>query len=88
MFGGGQGVCALTICSEPCLVALPSSTTDGTLRIYNLLAAGGNVLCEIAAHKSQVVSAASTYFPTTASACFHLVHGAYSMAGTFIPTCD
>jgi hypothetical protein len=52
-----QGVCALTICSEPCLLALPSSSTEGTLRIYNLLG-GGNVLCEIAAHKSPVVSPA------------------------------
>ncbi|KAK9908866.1 hypothetical protein WJX75_003953 [Coccomyxa subellipsoidea] len=51
-----KGVCALTICSEPCLVALPSSTTDGTLRIYNLLAKEGNVLCEVAAHKSQVAA--------------------------------
>ena len=50
-----QGICALTICSEPCLLALPSSGGEGTLRIYNLLAAGGNVLCELAAHKSPVV---------------------------------
>ncbi len=36
-------------------MALPSSAVEGTLRIYNLLAAGGNVLCELAAHKSPVV---------------------------------
>ena len=36
-------------------MALPSSTTEGTLRVYNLLAAGGNVLCELAAHKSPTV---------------------------------
>ena len=58
MRAGGQGKCALTICSEPCLLALPSSGTEGVLRIYNLLAAGGNVLCELAAHKSPVVRVA------------------------------
>ena len=51
-----QGVCALTNCSEPNLVALPVSATAGTICIYNLLATGINVLCEVEAHRTPVVS--------------------------------
>ena len=51
-----QGVCALTNCPEPNLVALPASATAGTIGIYNLLATGVNVLCEVEAHRTPVVS--------------------------------
>lgn len=50
------GVCALTVCSEPCLLALPASAAGGKLRIHDLLAGGGGgVLSELAAHKLNVV---------------------------------
>lgn len=51
-----QGVCALTNCPEPNLVALPASASAGTICIYNLLATGVNVLCEVEAHRTPVVS--------------------------------
>ena len=54
--GAVQGVCALTNCPEPNLVALPASATAGTICIYNLLATGVNVLCEVEAHRTPVVS--------------------------------
>ncbi|KAK9803652.1 hypothetical protein WJX72_008472 [[Myrmecia] bisecta] len=47
-----KGRCALTLCSDPCLLALPSSTTTGSLRVYDTLVDGGNVICEINAHKT------------------------------------
>ncbi len=51
-----KGVCALTVCSEPCLLALPLSAASGKLRIHDLLAGGGGgVLSELAAHKLNVV---------------------------------
>ena len=51
-----KGVCALTVCSEPCLLALPLSAAGGQLRIHDLLAGGGGgVLSELAAHKLNVV---------------------------------
>ena len=52
-----KGVCALTVCSEPCLLALPLSPAGGQLRIHDLLAGGGGggVLSELAAHKLNVV---------------------------------
>ncbi|CAL5219293.1 g1099 [Coccomyxa viridis] len=49
-----KGVCALTNCPEPNLVALPASATAGTICIYNLLATGVNVLCEVEAHRTPV----------------------------------
>ena len=52
-----KGVCALTVCAKPCLLALPSSAASGTLRIHDLLAGGGgSVLSELSAHKLNVVS--------------------------------
>ena len=50
-----QGVCALTNCPEPNLLALPASATAGTISIYNLLGTSVNVLCEVEAHRSPVV---------------------------------
>ncbi|GMH32741.1 hypothetical protein BSKO_00575 [Bryopsis sp. KO-2023] len=49
-----KGVCALSVGDGPCYLALPSSGTTGVVRVYDLLVDGGNVLCEIAAHKSPV----------------------------------
>ena len=52
-----KGVCALTVCAKPCLLALPSSAASGTLRIHDLLAGGGgSVLSELSAHKLNVAS--------------------------------
>ena len=50
-----QGLCVLTLSSDPCMLALPASRTAGVIRLYNLLVGGGALLCEIAAHKSPVV---------------------------------
>ncbi|KAG2497035.1 hypothetical protein HYH03_005037 [Edaphochlamys debaryana] len=50
-----QGCCALTTCHEPNLLALPSSATTGTVRIYDLAHEGGNVLSEVQAHQTPVV---------------------------------
>jgi hypothetical protein len=53
-----RGVCALTVCAQPCLLVLPSSGAGGALRIHNLLAgSGGGVLSEVAAHRAHVVRA-------------------------------
>jgi hypothetical protein len=53
-----RGVCALTVCAQPCLLALPSSAAGGALRIHNLLAgSGGGVLSEVVAHRAHVVRA-------------------------------
>ncbi|EFJ51387.1 hypothetical protein VOLCADRAFT_103431 [Volvox carteri f. nagariensis] len=52
------GCCALTCCHEPNLLALPSSSRTGTVRIYDLTQEGqGNVLSEVQAHQSPVVAA-------------------------------
>ncbi|KAK9834076.1 hypothetical protein WJX81_008372 [Elliptochloris bilobata] len=54
-----KGVCALTVCAKPCLLALPSSAASGKLRIHDLLAGGGgSVLSELAAHNLNVVALA------------------------------
>jgi len=50
-----QGVCAVSLSSEPCLLALPCSATRGDLRIHDLGADGGDVVCEIAAHQQPIV---------------------------------
>ena len=50
-----QGVCAVSLSSEPCLLALPCSATRGDLRIHDLAADGGDVVCEIAAHQQPLV---------------------------------
>ncbi|KAG2433269.1 hypothetical protein HXX76_008337 [Chlamydomonas incerta] len=49
-----RGCCALTCCHEPNLLALPSSATTGTVRIYDLAQEGGNVLSEAQAHQTPV----------------------------------
>lgn len=50
----GQGCCALSTCFDPCLLALPSSSTSGTMRIYNAAITGSSVECEVTAHNSPV----------------------------------
>lgn len=60
--GGGagrnpRGVCALSACSEPNLLALPASEHCGTLRVYDLLVDGGEVLCELRAHDGPLQAA-------------------------------
>lgn len=52
-----QGVCALSPCSDPCLLALPSSARAGELRLYDMLSDAGDVLCELAAHRQPLVRA-------------------------------
>jgi hypothetical protein len=54
-----QGVCAVSLSSGPCLLALPCSATRGDLRIHDLAADGGDVVCEIAAHQQPLVRSAS-----------------------------
>lgn len=54
-----KGLAALTPCSEPgdpCLLALPSSATAGSLQVYDLAEDGGNAICEIAAHKAPLAA--------------------------------
>ena len=56
-----RGLAALTTCSDPaCLLALPAE--GGAVRVYDAAKAGSggsvDVLCELEAHKSEVVSAA------------------------------
>jgi len=51
-FGNPKGVAALCPCAEPSLLALPASSETGTLRVYDVLFDGGNVLCEVEAHKT------------------------------------
>eukprot|EP00884_Botryococcus_braunii_P010545 jgi/Botrbrau1/19492/Bobra.0571s0001.1 len=46
-----KGQVALTPCSEPCVLALPSSATSGTVRFYNL-AVGVDLIAEVPAHRS------------------------------------
>ena len=59
-----KGVCALTVCAKPCLLALPSSAASGKLRIHDLLAGGGgSVLSELSAHKLNVVSSTACLKP-------------------------
>ncbi|KAG2449444.1 hypothetical protein HYH02_005591 [Chlamydomonas schloesseri] len=53
-----RGCCALTCCHEPNLLALPSSATTGTVRIYDLAQEGGNVLSEAQAHQTPVTTMA------------------------------
>jgi len=53
-----KGLAALTTCSEPCLLALPASSTTGALRVYDLLVDGGHVICEIPAHKAPLAALA------------------------------
>ncbi|GLI62273.1 hypothetical protein VaNZ11_004880 [Volvox africanus] len=48
------GCCALTCCHEPNLLALPTSSATGTVRIYDLAQEGGNVLSEVRAHQTPV----------------------------------
>lgn len=49
-----QGCCALSTCFEPCLLALPSSSSKGTMRVYNAAITGSSVECEVTAHNSPV----------------------------------
>lgn len=53
-----KGLAALTPCSEPCLLALPASSTAGVLRVYDLLVDGGHVMCEVQAHKTPLAAMA------------------------------
>ncbi|KAF8066255.1 ATG18B [Scenedesmus sp. PABB004] len=53
------GLAALTPCAEPCLLALPAGGGGGgSLRVYDLLADGGHVLCELHAHKAPLAAMA------------------------------
>ncbi|GFR50725.1 hypothetical protein Agub_g12982, partial [Astrephomene gubernaculifera] len=52
------GCCALTACHEPNLLALPASASSGAVRIYDLAQDGGNVLSEVRAHQTPVVTLA------------------------------
>ena len=52
-----QGLCAVSLSSEPCLLALPCSARAGELRVHDMLADGGNVLCDVQAHRQHVVRA-------------------------------
>lgn len=47
-----KGACTMSSGTDPCYLALPSSATVGVVRIYDVMVDGGNVLCEITAHKS------------------------------------
>lgn len=49
-----QGCCALSTCFNPCRLALPSSSKHGIMEVYNAATPGGDVLCQIKAHKSPV----------------------------------
>lgn len=49
-----QGCCALSTCFDPCLLALPSSSTRGTMRVYNAAVTGSSVECEVTAHNSPI----------------------------------
>lgn len=53
-----KGVGALGSCSDPCLLVLPSSTTSGAVRLYDLLASGGSLLVELTAHRAPVAALA------------------------------
>ena len=56
--GAMQGLCALSACSEPCLLAVPAQS--GSISILDLQTQGQSVVCELhQAHKSPVVTAAS-----------------------------
>ena len=52
-----QGVCAVSLSSEPSLLALPCSGRAGELRVHDMMADGGTVLCEIKAHRQPLVRA-------------------------------
>lgn len=45
----------MSLSSEPCLLALPCSAARGDLRVHDLAADGGDVVCEIAAHQQPLV---------------------------------
>lgn len=49
-----QGLCALSVTDSPCILVLPASDQTGTLRLYDLLTNGGNLLIEIEAHKAPI----------------------------------
>lgn len=50
-----NGLSAMTSCSDPCYLALPSSEAAGSLRVHDLAAANGShVVCEVAAHKGRL----------------------------------
>lgn len=51
---GLQGCCALSTSFDPCLLALPSSNTKGTMRVYNAAITGSSVECEVTAHNSPI----------------------------------
>ena len=51
---GLQGCCALSTCFDPCLLALPSSDSKGTMRVYNAAITGSSVECEVTAHNSPI----------------------------------
>lgn len=50
-----EGLCALTIQSSPCYLALPSQSESGSIRVYDA-GKGSDVLAELIAHKSQVAA--------------------------------
>ena len=49
-----QGCCALSTSPDPSLLALPASQARGTLRVIDASTPGGNVLCEVEAHRGPV----------------------------------
>ncbi|GAX73703.1 hypothetical protein CEUSTIGMA_g1155.t1 [Chlamydomonas eustigma] len=56
--GSGRFASALSACDQPNLLALPATADTGTLRVYDLMFDGGNVLCEVSAHTSPLESLA------------------------------
>ncbi|KAK9805371.1 hypothetical protein WJX73_007759 [Symbiochloris irregularis] len=53
-----QGLCALTSAADPNLLAVPAAPDSGVIRVFDLLKEGGNVLCELKAHKSSLAALA------------------------------
>ncbi|CAD7695509.1 unnamed protein product [Ostreobium quekettii] len=59
-----KGVCTLSSGTDPCYLGLPSSSTSGVMRIYDVMVDGGNVLCEINAHKGALACLAINHDST------------------------
>lgn len=53
-----QGVCALTITSQPCHLAVPAAAETGSIRVCDANE-GAQILAEIGAHKSPLVCLSS-----------------------------
>ena len=54
-----QGLCALTSAADPNLLAVPVAPDSGVIRVFDLLKEGGNLLCELKAHKTSLVNPAT-----------------------------